>query len=47
MDKTKEFVIDKTDQVENLDEDDMETLFMVISYLTIKVAKNILIRKLN
>jgi voltage-gated potassium channel len=30
MDKTKEFVKDKIDQVENLDENDMKTLFMVI-----------------
>jgi hypothetical protein len=30
MDKTKEFVKDKIDQVEKLGEDDMETLFMVI-----------------
>lgn len=33
MDKTKESVKDKIDQVENLDDDDMETLFMVIKSL--------------
>jgi MFS superfamily sulfate permease-like transporter len=46
MDKTKEFLKDKIDQVENLDDEDMETLFMVIKSLNDR-GKKIRHRKLN
>jgi hypothetical protein len=36
LDKTKEFVKDKIDQVEKLDENDMKTLIMVIKSLNEK-----------
>jgi hypothetical protein len=39
MDKTNEFVKDKIGQVENLEEDDMNTLFMVIKSLNNKGKK--------
>ncbi|MGI0001955.1 MAG: potassium channel family protein [Nitrososphaeraceae archaeon] len=39
LDKTKEFVKDKIDQVEKLDENDMKTLIMVIKSLNEKDEK--------
>jgi hypothetical protein len=44
MDKTNEFVKDKIGQVENLDEDDMKTLFMVIKSLNDKGKKYDIVR---